>query len=303
MVSSESRPKRIVVTGGRGRLAALIADHFRAPRHVVKLYSRSKGSGFHALDELTATPVLAEADTLLHLAWSTLPTTSEQHPGAEQREDLPRLEQLLTKLGALPVNQRPHFIFFSSGGAVYGNAPGRPSLETDPCRPIGRYGQFKLAAEQLIQRAVAQHSLPCTILRITNPYGYPVPSGRVQGIIPHAVRAAVESRPLTLWGDGHARKDFIYHTDFLSALEEVVAARLTGTFNLGAGESHSINEILALVEAHTGRKIATQLIPSQAWDVQDSQIDISRLSTATGWSPQVSLSEGIRRSTTGFLDH
>jgi UDP-glucose 4-epimerase len=303
MASSDSRPKRLVVTGGRGRLAALIADHFRAPRHRVKLYSRGEGGGFHALDELTTTPVLAETDTLLHLAWSTLPATSEQRPGTEHREDLPRLEQLLTKLGALPASQRPHFIFFSSGGAVYGNAPGRPSLETDPCQPIGRYGRAKLAAEELIHRAVAQHGLPCAILRITNPYGYPVPSGRVQGIIPHAVRAAVEGRPLTLWGDGHARKDFIYHTDFLSALEEVVAGRLTGTFNLGAGESHSINEIIALVEAHTGRKIATQVTPGQAWDVQDSRIDIRRLTTATGWSPQVSLSEGIRRSTAGFLDH
>jgi len=303
MASPESRPKRLVVTGGRGRLAALVADHFRAPRHTVKLYSRNGGGGFHALEELTATPVLAETDTLLHLAWSTLPATSEQQPGAEQREDLPRLEQLLTKLGSLPVNQRPHLVFFSSGGAVYGNAPGRPNRETDPCRPIGRYGQAKLAAEELIHRAVAEHGLACAILRITNPYGYPVPSGRVQGIIPHAVRAAVEGRPLTLWGDGHARKDFIYHTDFLAALEEVVAGRLTGTFNLGAGESHRISEIISLVEAHTGRKITTQLTPGPAWDVQDSRLDIRRLTTATGWGPQVSLDEGIRRSAAGFLDH
>jgi UDP-glucose 4-epimerase len=125
----------------------------------------------------------------------------------------------------------------------------------------------------------------------------------VQGIIPHTLRAAVEGRPLTLWGDGHARKDFLYYTDFLSALREVVDRRLTGVFNVGAGESHSVHEIIGLVEAHTGRKVLTTTTPAHAWDVQDSRIDNSKLRAATGWSPQVTLNEGIRRSAADYLDH
>jgi UDP-glucose 4-epimerase len=240
---------------------------------------------------------LVGAGALLHLAWSTLPATSEQSPGQEEREDLPRLEKLLAMLASLPT--RPHFVFFSSGGTVYGNAPGRPNTEDDPCHPIGRYGRAKVAAEEMIRAAAAKHDLPCAILRISNPYGYPVPSGRVQGIIPHAIRAATEGRTLTLWGDGHARKDFIHYTDFLAALRRVLASRLTGTFNLGAGESHSVTEILDLVARHTGRKIATTTTPAPSWDVQDSRLDISRFKAATGWSPRTSLDEGIRRSTVG----
>lgn len=280
-------------------MAALIADHFRAPAHEVRLHSREAGDGFHALAELLAPDQLRETDTLLHLAWSTLPATSEQHPGAEQRHDLPLLEKLLQAAAA----RRPHFVFFSSGGAVYGNAPGRPNRETDPCHPIGNYGRAKLAAEKLILAAASAHHLPCTILRISNPYGYPVPSGRAQGIVPHAIRAAAEGRALTLWGDGHARKDFIYYTDFLSALEAVVRQRLTGTFNLCAGESHSVHEIIALVEKRLGRKIATSHTPAPAWDVQDSRLDHQQLTKVTGWTPQVSLEEGIRRAAAGFLDH
>jgi UDP-glucose 4-epimerase len=302
MASSKFRPKRLVVTGGRGRLAALIAAHFRALGHTVQLYSRTGGGGFHPLDELTATPALKEADILLHLAWSTLPATAEQHPGAEQREDLPRLEQLLTKLGTLAVNQRPNFVFFSSGGAIYGNAPGRPSLETDLCRPIGRYGRSKLGGEELINQAVASHGLPCTILRIANPYGYSVSAARPQGVIPHAISCALEGRPLTLWGNGEARKDFIHHTDFLSALGEIISRCLLGTFNLGSGESHSVREIIELVEKHTGRKVFTEASPAPAWDVHDSRLDVGRLRAATGWSPQVPLDEGIRRATAAFRD-
>lgn len=297
-----SPPQRLHVTGGRGRLASLIADYFRAPAHEVVLYSRGGGTGFHELGALARPATLNRSDALLHLAWSTLPATSEQNPGSELKTDLPLLEQLLRACAAAPAGQRPHFVFFSSGGTVYGNAPGRPNREDDPRQPIGSYGRAKLAAEQLIEESAARLGVPCTILRISNPYGYPVPTGRVQGIIPHAIRCAVEGRPLTLWGDGHARKDFIYYTDFLSAVSEVVARRLTGTFNLGAGESHSVHEIISLVEKHTGRKITTTLTDGPAWDVQDSRLDPRRLGDATGWRPQVSLDEGIRRSAAGFLE-
>lgn len=297
------QPKRLLVTGGRGRLASLIADHFRAPAHAATLYSRTGGAGFHDLAQLRDPAHLTGATALLHLAWSSLPATSEQTPGIEAQQDLPLLERLLASLKAVPASARPLFVFFSSGGAVYGNAPGRPSREDDPCQPVGRYGAAKLAAEKLITDAVARDGLACAILRIANPYGYPVPSGRVQGVIPHAIRAAAEGRPLTLWGDGHARKDFLYYTDFLSAVQEVTDRRLTGTFNVCAGESHSVREIIALVERHTGRTVATTSTPAPTWDVQDSRLDPSRFTAATGWQPQVNLDEGVRRSASGFFDH
>lgn len=302
MSTSVIRPKSLFVTGGRGRLASLIADHFRAPAHEVVLHSRDGDAGFQSLTALESPEHLAQADALLDLAWSTLPATSEQAPGSEQLEDLPRLTRLLAALTRLPEGSRPHFIFFSSGGAVYGNAPGRPSVEGDSCRPIGNYGRAKLAGEELVNQAAARHGLPCTILRIANPYGYPVPAGRVQGVIPHAIRCAIEGRPLTLWGDGGARKDFIYHTDFLAALGEVIACRLTGTFNLGSGESHSVREIISLVEKHTGRSILTRFTPTPTWDVHDSRLDTDRLRAATGWRPQISLDEGIRRAAAGYRD-
>src|SRR6478736_1627346 len=299
MSPSASRPKRLLVSGGRGRLAALVAGHFRTPAHEVALFSREGGPGFRSLAELTTPASLAGADTLLHLAWSTLPATAEQASAAAESTDFFLLEKTLHALAALPPAQRPHFIFFSSGGTVYGNAPGRPNRETDECRPIGRYGRAKLRAEEMIRPAATRDGLSCTVLRISNPFGFPVPSGRAQGIIPHAVRCAVEGQPLTLWGDGHAQKDFLHYTDFLSALQAVVDRRLTGLFNLAAGESHSVLEIIALVEKHTGRKIVLRPTPAPAWDVQDSRLDNQLLRTATGWQPQVTLDEGIRRAAAG----
>ena len=297
------KSQRILVTGGRGRLAALIADHFLTKTHPIELFSRSGGGGFHPLAELTEPARLAGPGTLLHLAWSTLPATSELGGGAEWRDDLPALEKILHALAALPAADRPHFIFFSSGGTVYGNARERPSLETDAGQPIGCYGKAKRAAEELIETHSVRHGLACTILRISNPYGYPVPKSRAQGIIPHAIRCAVEGQTLTLWGDGHARKDFLHYTDFLSALEQIIARRLTGTFNLSAGESHSVHEVIALVEAQTGKKIPLTLQSTPVWDVENSRLDNQKIMAATGWRPQVSLAEGIRRSAEAYAAH
>jgi len=297
------QPKRILMTGGRGRLASLIADHFRAPAHNIRLFSRTKGDGFDELSSLEHSSAFDQAEVVLHLAWSSLPATSEQNPQREWQHDLPLLEKMLNAMTAASTRDRLHFIFFSSGGTIYGNAPGRPNSESDPCQPIGRYGKAKRAAEEMIETHAARHGLACTILRISNPYGYPVPQSRAQGIIPHALRCAASGQPLTLWGDGHAKKDFLYYTDFLSALDQVIAKKLTGTYNLSAGESHSVREVIALVEKYSGRAINLQFQAAPDWDVQDSRLANERLVAATDWSPQVSLFEGIRRAAAGYANH
>lgn len=292
--------QRIAVTGGRGRLASLIADYFSPPARPLTLFSRNPGPGFKALDDLVLPDVLEETDVILHLAWSTLPATSEHQPGVEQVQDLPYLERLLTNLAEAPRATRRHFVFFSSGGTVYGNAPGRPNVETDPCTPIGRYGRAKREAELIVERFARERGVPCTILRIANPYGYPVPKNRAQGLIPHALRCATEGQPLSLWGDGSARKDFLYYTDFLAGLAVVLEKKLTGTYNLSAGESHEVREVLGLVESQTGARIALNSTPAPDWDVHDSRLDRTLLTEASGWQPQVSLAEGIRRAAAGY---
>lgn len=296
------QPKRILMSGGRGRLASLIADHFRAPSHHVRLFSRVAEDVFSPLTDLQRSESFDQADTVLHLAWSTLPATSEQNPRKEWDHDLPLLQKMLQAMTASKARDKLHFIFFSSGGTVYGNAPGRPNLENDLCNPVGCYGRAKRAAEEIIEAHAARHNLSCTILRISNPYGYPVPQSRAQGIIPHALRCAVSGQTLTLWGDGHAKKDFLYYTDFLSALDQIMALKLTGILNLSAGESHSVREVIALVEKNTGRTVTLQCQPGPAWDVQDSRLSNQRIKAATDWHPQVSLAEGIRRSSSGYTN-
>jgi UDP-glucose 4-epimerase len=281
----------LLLTGGRGSLAGVLRRHFAARGLPAATYSRQDGDGHLALEALLAGTLPADS-TLLHLAWSTVPFTSEHNPDLEHDDVL--LRRLLERFAALP---QSHFIFFSSGGTVYGNADnGRPHCETDVCAPIGRHGRAKLAAEKLVEESGRKHGFAWTILRVANPYGFPVPASRPQGIVPVALKCAREGLPLTIWGDGTARKDFLHHSDYSAAVELIVRRRLTGIFNVCHGHSHTIREVIELVERTVGRKIAVLPTAAPAWDVHDSLLDNTKLYTASGWRAAVSFDDGLRRA-------
>lgn len=294
---AELPPSSLIITGGRGRLAGVIRRHLHLANHPVVTVSRSESDEHLSWDSLLTPETLAGADCLLHLAWSTLPATSEKNPGAEWREDLPLLSTLLQALAKCPPAERPHLIFFSSGGTVYGPAQAdSASRESDTCRPIGWYGRGKQAAEALIEEFGRREQLAYTILRVSNPYGFSIPHFKPQGIIPFLIESAYDGEPFSVWGDGSACKDYLHHSDFINALERVLERKPHGTFNLAAGESHRITELINLIEQETGKPISWQPGPAYPWDVQESRLDNTKLGQAIDWSPQTSLAEGIARA-------
>jgi UDP-glucose 4-epimerase len=292
--SSNSIPQKILLTGARGRLASCILPHLQQAGREVIGFSREEAKAHPKLENIFQPGVLETADTLLHLAWSTLPATSERDIGSEWESDLPFLIKLLRRIVESPARARLHFIFFSSGGAVYGPGSGQPSREVDPCHPVGWYAQAKVAAEEIIQIFGERHGLIYTILRVSNPYGFTVPIERAQGIIPHVFSCAWSGKPLSLWGDGTARKDFLHYTDFNRGLQAVIDRRLTGTYNLALGSSASISDVIRQIEAITQKTVLVEAGPARPWDVHTSLLDNAKLREVTGWVPQVSLEEGLK---------
>jgi len=250
--------------------------------------------GIYNLEDLTTPGLWEEANCVLHTAWSTVPMLSERNVATEWMNDLPLLVQILRAVAEK--KNPPHFIFFSSGGTVYGNAPGRPSVEDDLLKPVGWHGFAKVQAEELIRQFCSISNIPFTILRISNPYGYAAPSEKPQGIIPILIKSALEEQPFKIWGTGDARKDYIHSIDLIEGIRGIVAGRATGVFNLCSGESYSVREIIAQVEKRVGRPIATDRIPGFEWDVSDSRLSNERLRQAIGWRPTISLEDGLSRS-------
>jgi UDP-glucose 4-epimerase len=285
------KPMRIAVTGGRGRLAPFITDHFRATGSEVISFSRSAGDDFREVSLLAEPRAVADFDAILHLAWSTVPLTSEATPGLEQATDLPLLQNMLDACEAVP--RAPHLVFFSTG-AVYGNSVA-PATEQTPCNPLGRYACAKLMAEEIIRTACVRHrALRCSILRVSNVFGSTNSSARPQGIIPLICRSIRDETLMSIWGNGENTKDYLFLTDFLDAVQAVVASGLTGTFNVASGQSLSVNNIVSLVEFSTGKKLRLARRAGYSWDVVESYISARKLRTATGWRPQHNLAEAVR---------
>jgi UDP-glucose 4-epimerase len=164
------------------------------------------------------------------------------------------------------------------------------------CFPIGNYGRAKREAEQIIENFAALHGIRHTILRISNPYGFAANTTKPQGLIPFIVKHAREGTPFPVWGDGTARKDFIYHSDFTAAIREVIRHEPIGTFNVSSGHSHTVNDVIALAEAALSLKLRIQQLEAHAWDVHDSLLDNAKLRAAIDWRPAISLQDGIRRA-------
>jgi len=257
------------------------------------LFSRAGGKDILPIDDLFTPGVWTSGDTFVHTAWSTVPFTSEQNPGVEWQVDIPLLVRIIKFLGSLPRGERPHFCFLSSGGTVYGEALTGPKVETDPLDPKGWHGLAKKEAEEITIALCRHLEVTMSITRISNPYGFPVGSVKPQGIIQHALRAALEGNELRLWGDGSAIKDFLYSKDLSTAMLSLFRARVSGIVNVASGESTSVSRVIQLVEKVTQKKISLTYEPPFAWDVQQSRLDVTKLRNATGWQPQVPLEEGI----------
>lgn len=283
----------MVITGSGGRIARSITPILLQDNCEVVKVSRTAGEGFISNEDAFEGDVFSGASVILHAAWSSVPATSEYHPGIEWKNDLPFLAKILEALKDCG-DKKPLFVLLSSAGTVYGNAPGRPSLESDAPGPIGWYGRGKVAAETLCHHFAEAYGIPLLILRVSNPYGLLSKQNRPQGLISAALHAARIGMPLKVWGDGSATKDFLHCTDLASALSFAINKRLEGVFNVGYGESHRVSEVLDLVEKSAGQTLSRDFISPPAWDVTDSRINCNAFCMATGWKPTIDLEQGIK---------
>jgi nucleoside-diphosphate-sugar epimerase len=287
--------KKVFITGGRGRLAGLIKQYLDPAKYEVKLFSRQTGQGYENVNLLHDSDYLRQADYLLHLAWGNYPSNSEKY-----RQDWIKSEdclELMALLRSCQESGKTKFVFFSSG-AIYGNTYGvEPLTETHPFLiPPSWYGQSKIFAEKMIRKYPLH-----LILRITNPYGMNL-TNESQGVIPKIVEAALFGKPLKVWGKGKSRKDFLYYTDFINALDHILFFNLLGTYNLCQGETNSIEEVIKMVEIITDKDIKIEHVnePS-SWDVTNNLISNFKIKTQAAWTPQIKIEQGLINCVKGAL--
>jgi UDP-glucose 4-epimerase len=285
----------ICITGSTGRLGSVLCRHFRESGDEVIAFSQKPGAERRSISSLPEFLRGETADCVLHLAWSTLPATSETAEGHELKVDLPLLESLLAAM-AERKGEKPLFVFFSTC-AVYGDqsGDGAPFDEGASLHPKGFYARGKVTAERLIAQYASDCGMRALVLRVSNPYGFAQDAGCRQGVIPALMHAACSGKAIELWGSGEQTKDYLHVDDFRAAVDKAVRDNVTGVFNVASGRSIALKDVVAGVERLSGQSIRIATAPARPWDVQRGAYDNSAFRAATGWQPRIGFEEGLAR--------
>lgn len=293
---------KILLLGGSGFIGSSLTLKLVSSGHSVTILDhRAMPESFKGLvkyyrgdyrDSLLVTELLQQVEVVVHLACSSVPSTANLDPVFDLEANLlptVRLMELVRKSGD------KYVAFFSSGGAVYGDASVIPTPEECRFDPKSAYGAMKAASELYIQMLGRLYGLNCLILRPSNPYGPRQSGDGVQGAIAAFVESAVAGKTITLIGDGETKRDFIYIDDLIDGVTKAIETRCVGTMNFGSGKSTSINEVLDCVVAATGAHLDIVRRDGRGYDVQESLLDITRARSTLAWEPRTSIREGLAR--------
>jgi nucleoside-diphosphate-sugar epimerase len=309
------RNKKVLVTGGLGfiglnlsqRLLELgatvtVLDNFMptvVSRQLVDLLGQIKVAIADIRDEEKVERVVRDQDVIFNLAGKSGAADSNKTP-----------------LNDLDINCRGHLtvleacrrfnpgvaIIFPSSRLVYGKPQYLPVNEKHPLAPESIYASHKLVVENYHLIYGRLHGLKVTVLRISNPYGpYQAGEGRAYGIANSIIQAAVSGRPITLFGDGSQRRDYLYIDDLVAAM--LRAARLPESrgrvYNIGDGQGTSLAELAGLALAAAGQgEIVRVPWPEdyRAIETGDYLSDITLARHELGWNPSTDISEGVART-------
>lgn len=187
-------------------------------------------------------------------------------------------------------------VVFASSSSVYGDLSRFPAKETDSTYPRSPYGVTKLAGEKLWNAYIFAHAMQVAALRFFTVYG---PGQRPDMATQRLVRSALDGDTFTLFGDGEQRRDFTFIADVIEAC--ILVARCgnlqpdqLNVLNVGGTGDVSMRQLVAVVEASTGRPIQIDWQPAQIGDVRRTGADISRIGELTGWAPGTDIETGVR---------
>jgi UDP-glucose 4-epimerase len=180
---------------------------------------------------------------------------------------------------------------YTASSTCYGIPDVTPTPEDAPCRPEHPYALTKLLGEQLALHWHRVYQLPVLSLRLFNVYG---PRSRTTGaygaVFGVFLKQKLAGKPFTVVGDGTQTRDFTFVTDVASAFLAAAKSEISGKiFNVGSGHTYPVNR---LVELLGGEKT---YIPRRPGEPDCTYADTAKIRQALGWSPSVSLEEGVSR--------
>ena len=188
-------------------------------------------------------------------------------------------------------------VVHTSTSEVYGTAQYVPIDENHPIKPQSPYAATKSAADTLALSFYYSFNLPVTVLRPFNTFG---PRQSARAIIPTIISQVYAGKTAIHLGNQNATRDFTFVQDTVRAFMAVAASeKTTGQiFNAGSGQETSVKDLVGIIGKVTKKKLKivsdkARLRPAKS-EVERLLCDAGKIQSACGWTPKISLEQGIR---------
>lgn len=193
------------------------------------------------------------------------------------------------------------FIYISTS-EVYGFQEGVPFIETMTPNPVSPYSIGKYSGELFANMMMRDLKKPVTILRPFNTFG---PYQSAKAVIPEVIVKCLRGETIKST-EGIQTREFNFVTNVVDAL--MLAAQVDGAvgniINVGAGEEVAIRDLLKMIHEETGSSSELQIgaLPYRPSEIWRMRADATRANDILGWTPQVTLRDGIRHTIDWFKE-
>jgi len=309
---------RYLVTGGAGFIGSHIAERLLRDGHEVRILDnlatgkrenveaiRPAGPGrLEWLEEdvrdlAACRRACAGVEYVLHEAALGSVPRSVENPGETTAVNV---------LGTVNVFQaareaKVRRVVWASSSSVYGDTPTLPKHEQMPLSPRSPYAAGKLAGEEFARVFAGTMDLPVVSLRYFNVFGpRQDPDSQYAAVIPRFIRALVEGKRPTVYGDGEQSRDFTY-VDNVVQVNLAACGKGPGrgeAVNVACGDRYTLNDLLRCLETILGVKADPEYLPPRAGDVRHSQAAIDQAVSLFGFKPTVGFEDGLARTVEHF---
>jgi CDP-glucose 4,6-dehydratase len=243
-------------------------------------------------------------DTVFHLAAETIVGTVQADPAAGFDTNVRGTWTLLEACRAEGVER----VVFASSDKAYGAHEELPYREEFALQPTAPYEASKAAADLIARSYWPSYGLPIAVTRFANIYG----GGDLNfsRLVPEAVCASIEGRSPVLRSDGSPVRDLLYVEDaaraYLAIADSLDRDDVRGAaFNAGGERPYSVLEIVETITRLAGTGVEPDIRGegNPAGEIDRQYVDATRLRERCGWSPEVSLEEGVERTLAWYRDH
>lgn len=296
-----------LVTGGAGFIGSHLAARLAMRGEAVRIFDNfSTGSETNvaaAGDQVEVMRGDLRDEAAVRRAMNGVSVVFHQaaDPSVPRSLDDPRTCYEINVLGTLNVllaarDAGVRRVVFASSCAVYGDSPVLPKSEQLPPEPASPYAASKLAGEELCAVFTRSWGLETVALRYFNVYGpRQDPQSAYAPVIPRFLQALLRGERPVIYGDGGQTRDFVYVGDVVQA--NLLAAEAPGVagrvFNIAAGRSVSLYQLLLLMADLLGVPPKAEHLPPRSGDIRHSAADIRAARQALGYEPMVRLEEGL----------